>query len=739
MYYTVKYIAWAMTVAMFALGSMTARTDTQVWNVGTGDWSVANNWINITDPSDIRIPGAGDDVLITNVAAWVLLTNSTERLGTMTISNAALVCSNWNTTIYVTNLTILSSGVLSCAGPFTDTAMSNRVSLVCTNLLIESGGAISVFGKGFSGGINVVNNYNNGYGPGGGTVGGTIGGASYGGAGGQFANTSRYRTGAVYGVASAPLDPGSGGKACSVFPSVGAAGGGAVRVVAGDVVVNGAINADASISTVESWDSGGSGGGIYITCRTITGTNGLISANGSKSSGGGGAGGGGRIAIIYDSAAQNLLPLTSLRCSAAGGYSKTYITNCGDIGTLYFPDSALFSLTNLFTGQWLAPGPTNSFYVADWLVSNVWISMPGIVITVSNNFTIVGSNYANCKLEMTNASSITCGGDVLVNGATFSLGARALPFYSPNSPKFESCNDIINGTTFSCAGNLMLTNRAWMYVFAGVTNTGAASGYGAQVQVGADVVIPSNCWISPVAHPTNGTVPLFSMQNLTIDRYGGFMCNGLGFAGGLRPGNAESGTGSINKAYGPGATNWSGGSGHGGVGTRGFYGNGIYGSTYGSSNAPVLPGSGARAGTASGDENGPWGGGSVQIRARDIVSVSGTISANAGPGSISHGAAASGGSIYITCRTFIGNTNGALLANGSDAPSSSLPGGGGGGGRIAVWRVFDRSSGLVSNYVNGSRGYITNGTTYQNCLTGDVGTIVWGWIVPPSGSIISVY
>jgi len=134
-----------------------------------------------------------------------------------------------------------------------------------------------------------------------------------------------------------------------------------VRIVADQVVVNGAINADALISSYESWDSGGSGGGVYITCRTITGTNGLISADGSKSSGGGGAGGGGRIAILYDTNAQSLLPMPLFRCSAAGGYSKTDVTNSGEIGTLYFPDSALFSPTNLFTGQWMAPAPTGTY------------------------------------------------------------------------------------------------------------------------------------------------------------------------------------------------------------------------------------------------------------------------------------------------------------------------------------------------------------------------------------------
>ena len=53
---------------------------------------------------------------------------------------------------------------------------------------------------------------------------------------------------------------------------------------------------------------------------------------------------------------------------------------------------------------------------------------------------------------------------------------------------------------------------------------------------------------------------------------------------------------------------------------------------------------------------------------------------------------------------------------------------GGGGGRIAVWRRFDQSTGVTSNYVSGGDGE----------QTGADGTIVWGW-VPPAGTVIKIY
>ncbi|MBI2440406.1 MAG: hypothetical protein HYV35_03445 [Lentisphaerae bacterium] len=82
----------------------------------------------------------------------------------------------------------------------------------------------------------------------------------------------------------------------------------------------------------------------------------------------------------------------------------------------------------------------------------------------------------------------------------------------------------------------------------------------------------------------------------------------------------------------------------------------------------------------------------------------------------------SGGGIYLTCRTFIGNTNGLLRANGGAGNRY-----GGGGGRIAVWRMYDNSAGAVSNYVNAGTG--PSGT-------GAVGTVVWRWL-PAPGTIVS--
>ncbi len=530
------------------------------------------------------------------------------------------------------------------------------------------------------------------------------------------------RTNSVYGNPAAPLEPGSGGEGGAYKDTTfGGHGGGAVRIVAGQVVVSGGIKADGTPGSFlppaayAGHASGGSGGGIYITCRTITGTNGSLTADGSGAVGGGSTGnggGGGRIAVIYDSAEQALLPRPAITFSAMAGMGG-WATNFGDIGTIYLTDSRFFSPTNLFNGQWLAP-ITESFSLNDWTVSNVWARLSGLTMNVSNLFTITGTNLGRHKLEITNACTLTCS-NVLVRGAVFQLGGRGA----------------VTGPVLTCSGNLLVTNRGWFCVNAGLTYPGAQPGYGALVTVGQTLQITSNGWVFPGAHPTNGAVPLFALRDLQVAKDGGINAAELGFGGGASRGNNTA-----NVAYGPGiSTNTSvsnasanGGSGYGGRGYPGDKGSG--GLTYGNANAPVEPGSGARSGLASGDSPGPNGGGSVQIRAEKTVSVDGLISASGGLGSVTYGGGSSGGAIYITCDTFIGTTNGALLAEGGNAAArAGNYGGGGGGGRIAVWRMNDLSAGAVSNSVLG-------GLDSSRTNIAESGTIVWGWL-PVPGTVIS--
>jgi hypothetical protein len=124
---------------------------------------------------------------------------------------------------------------------------------------------------------------------------GNSGGGGYGGLGGGGAAIK----GLSYGHAYAPFFPGSPGRQMQL--NEGGHGGGAIRILARNVVMDGLLLADG----FNYWSANrgaGSGGGIWITCTNFTaGVNGFIRAQGGSGYDGTSttlaAGGGGRVAI----------------------------------------------------------------------------------------------------------------------------------------------------------------------------------------------------------------------------------------------------------------------------------------------------------------------------------------------------------------------------------------------------------------------------------------------------------
>ncbi len=117
----------------------------------------------------------------------------------------------------------------------------------------------------------------------------------------------------------------------------------------------------------------------------------------------------------------------------------------------------------------------------------------------------------------------------------------------------------------------------------------------------------------------------------------------------------------------------------------------------------------------------------MRIEATRKVTVNGTITAN-GIDGISQDGSGSGGGIYIRCRTFAGDATGILRANGGNGELVLGKGAGGGGGRIAVLRLFHTYQGTSS---------VTGGTAYSP-HEGEDGTIFWGQLPIPRGSIFSI-
>lgn len=650
--------------------------------------AVSGYWTNAATWPATGIPANNDDVTI-NSGVAVTADVSTASLNSMAV-NGTLVFSGWNTAITSTTVTISdtvthtpqSTTETNPAGPWVP---DSRVWIVCSDLTVSSGGKIDVNGKGYRGptpsGSALV-----GRGPGGGKVSDWAGGGGYGANGGRAWNKTP--GGTNYGSASAPTNPGSSGGSAYDYGAGAKAGngGGAVRIDASDrVTVDGLISASGDNGPGSSYtSSGGSGGGIYITCRSFTGSGGIIRSMGGSGPiyaglGPTGGGSGGRVAVVYDVAEQSNAPMPSVSFNVGGGVSGPSLwfeydgASYGEPGTLYLTDLRFFP-ANVVTSSFslLTPNTTN-WTVSTFTCSNAWVRFPpGCTMLVSNSL-VIGSNAI---VELPAPALLTC-------------------------------------------GSLTLTNGGRLYLSSGPTN-GTALAYGGLLSVAGTLSISTGSAVYATCDPTNGGAIKMTVGTLAVRSGGTINAEGRGFRDWIAG----------NKGRGPGgglASDVGSGAGYGGAGSGDTRGN-AGGITYGSSNAPIDAGSAGGHGSASATGGG-YGGGVVRLTVLDRATVDGTISADgwkpvegvSGFNGYSSGGG-SGGSIWIMTPRLFGA--GWLKASGGNAGSfsSGTGPGGGGGGRIAVWRTF--------------------GVPYSTSVTGGVGfalagagTVVWG-DVPAVGTII---
>jgi len=659
--------AISLLIACALIATANSSSALTVTATSNGRWADASTW-------DIRVPSAGDDVVVPSSR---IVTNDAPTASLSSLSVAgSLVFSGWDSPVTAATVTIDGS-VTHLTNSATTTNASggwvpdNRVFFIATNFTLSSSGIINVDGKGFMGGLT---SGSPGNGPGGSTSVGSAPGGSYGGRGGPGSNSSQPAP--VYGSAEAPEYPGSGAGWPLWGGVPGGAGGGAVRIAASDTVtIDGTITANGAAGPV-SWGSRGSGGGIYITCRTFRGT-GTIRANGGEHNGESYAGGGGgRIAIVYDTAAQVAVsPRPTVTLSASGGRPRYFdlamIAYRGEPGTIHVSDTSFFPPAVMSGGaSVVVPGLTN-FAPDSLTVTGVWVRF-------GENFLLAPTTH------------------VTIAGSFGRL-------------------DIERGSALQCGGDIRITNNAALWVFSAPTNN-ANLDFGALVQAGGAVCISTGSAMYLYSDPTNGGSPLVRCRHLTILGGGRIDADGAGFMGsdsdhlyGFGPGQSRS----ISPA---------GGASHGGRGGSNSN-NRLPGIIYGSSNAPSLPGSGA--GYSYGGHGGA-GGGLVRVEVSSVLDLRGIISANgrlaAGDGSWTAGG--SGGAIYIRCKKLTGS-GGTLSARGGECGSQNACGGG--GGRIAVWRVTHDYAGFPTANVQGGSG------TYP----GEEGTVVWGYL-PAPGTIITI-
>ena len=722
--YTYQWCASnAAGVVLSSNQSFTTAAQSRTWVGTSSDWFTDSNW------SPAGVPQAQDTVTIPSAAASPLITHSPAPLISLTITSGTLSCSNWNTVITATDITIQNSGKITMPGPFASTAMSNRVYIVCSNLTVTAGGQIDTSERGYAVGS----------GPGKGTGTDLVGGAGHGGKGGYAqgrGNIPNEVGGPVYGSETEPNEPGSSTTVGWAGNQSGK-GGGVIRIEAsGTVTINGTLNANAGNAT-ESHAGGGSGGSIYINCQNFQGSvSGQIMAKGGDAglygdSWNGGGGGGGRIAVIYQTC-----NLPSVNFSVTPGFS--YFTDGGntygsEMGTLYLSTAeALTPLLSTLSGRLIAPG-LSSWSPASLIISNCAIGLgTNFQLNVGGDLTVTG---ATAQLRMGFNSTLASSGNLQMNGGKILLETNST--VTCNAGTLNGGVLVVKGN-FSCATDLTLTNGALFYVYSGPTNI--TTDYGSLVRIDHMLSVAPSSWVYPYSEPVSGGSPLFQMPYLMIASNAGFNAIGTGYGIGQGPGSRSAGD------RGTGAS-------HGGKGGMGDQRD-VPGPIYGSSNAPTMAGSGANYSYMGGNKG--FGGGVIRLEVANLLSLNGTIDASGGThlGGSQHGGGGAGGSIFIIAGRFDSAAGSVLNAKGGTAGvinnSQNGGGGGGGGGRIAVWVGYSPDS--VTRYVTtgfGSRPEIfdkflgstsvTNGLGYYNGAPdgAEPGTIQLLWS-PGQGTVFTI-
>jgi hypothetical protein len=541
------------------------------------------------------------------------------------------------------------------------------------------------------------------------------------------------------------------------------------------VTVDGSLLANGA-TALHGYSGSGSGGGIYIACKRFKGAaSGTVQAKGGVSTAGQvnptGAGGGGRIAIIYDPAAQAAVsPQPAVTFNAAGGsMSTTYFARepsarqaQGRPGSLYFLGSTFFDLAKIQGGTIMVPG-ISSWSTTTLNASDGLIAFPaGFNLTLSQNLNVTGAG----GIELSN-SVLNIAGDFIINsdrrgtvylnggpnqlisvGGNLSItqGRLDLNFQGttnsivtvPGSLAVNAGNLLFRGNPtninrLTIAGSMSHTNGALVYLYSGMTN--ATPDYGLLVDVTNDIKLAPNCWIYPYSHNTNGGSVHFRAANLTVSTNAGIDASSKGFAGaflttyspGYGPGRSPGGN--------SGCTAGAGYGGQGGSNVLSNTGPPVHtgGATYGSSNAPVLPGSGGGSSQNLTGGLGRFGGGLIFVEAAATVIVDGSLLAD-GESVNGYGGSGSGGGIFINCKEFKGASTGKMTAKGgtNQGGQGSYGSAGGGGGRIAVWYSKPPSSWAGTTLVTGGLGKYTG--LYQE---GASGTVVF-FQKPPRGTMIMV-
>ncbi|NLF22847.1 MAG: LamG domain-containing protein, partial [Lentisphaerae bacterium] len=457
----------AVTATTTCMVTVTASAiNTNLWTGAGGNdlWHNPANW-------SAGVPAAGQNVTIL-AGSGTRLTRATAALNSFVLgASRTLTVEGWESSLKAVEMTV--NGTVTHANNDVATedwitwVPQHRILLEVSNITVAANAKLDADWKG----------YRRNQGPG--TPAWMGSGAGHAGEGG-FGNARN--GGTAYGELHTPEQPGSGGGITTTYLTQSAEGGGVIRVVAsGRLTVLGTIRANGR-NYISTHGSGGSGGSIWIDCRTLAGTSaGLVQVNGGNGNYYGAGASAGRIALHYDPAAQRALaePRPPIRFEGIPGdpdYRNLETFRSG-MGTLSLADTLL--IDGNFTAKRLR---------------DVQVAVPGWTEWALNTLTL-----NDC-----------------------SIGLEA-------------------GITLSVTNDVIVTNGAVLHLFAApVTNV--LTDAGATANIGGGLLIHSNSWIMPYADPTNGaTVKINVGGGLYVAAGGGIDADRRGYTRGYGPGCAMTG------------------------------------------------------------------------------------------------------------------------------------------------------------------------------------------------------
>lgn len=267
-------------------------------------------------PNNVTV-NAGSSLTMSNFGGLVLAGTGTvfsvDALNIQTGSSTIDVHKDIVTVPTFGDVTINSNSTLSHSTSTFPTAHYYSLIMSATNLTINSGGAIDVSGKGYSGATTTVGftcsgcSGGGGYNYSGGAYAGSGGG--HGGAGGSAKySTSIPTAGSAYDSSEAPVLLGSGGGAGGASYQ-GGNGGGAIKLTISGLLNNSGViksnGVNGSGSGTTYMPGGGAGGSVWISSGSLS-CAGSITANGGNgwyqnTSYFSGGGGGGLVKLSYGS------------------------------------------------------------------------------------------------------------------------------------------------------------------------------------------------------------------------------------------------------------------------------------------------------------------------------------------------------------------------------------------------------------------------------------------------------